>query len=314
MLGRTAGELFWMCRYLERCENTARLVDAGFRMSLTRSSAGQTEWNSVLETLDARHAFEARHGVPTVDKVTDFLIRDRSNPASVIEVYRLARDNARRTRTALTLELWEAINESWMALLELLKRPVTSAGVPELLSNIRRHSALVRGALFGTLLRNDIYCFCNIGQLIERADNMARILNVKYYALLPMAGSGGSPLNNVQWEMLLRSASAERAYHWTHQGEISPTSIANFLILDRQLPRSLAYCYQELTRQLDWLAGAYKDNGLPSQELATTLGQNLTGLTMTEILSAGLQPFITQFLRDNAKVASQIETDYRFYS
>lgn len=312
MLGRTAGELFWMCRYLERSENTARLIDAGFRMSLTRSKAASSEWSSVLATVGCSALYDERHEEILGEKVIDFLLRDKSNPFSVLNMFQRARENARRTRTALTLELWEAINASWMELSESLKRPVASTNTVDVLAMIRQQTALIRGCLYGTLLRNDIYRFCQAGQLIERADNTARILDVKYYVLLPTAAHVGSPLDNVQWEMLLRSASAERSFHWVHEGETSPAAIARFLMLDKQLPRSLAYCYDQLERHLGWLNTLYHEQDFPSIGKAAELNRRLSGHTINDVFESGLHEFIAWFLSANGDLASQIETDFRF--
>lgn len=312
MLGRTAGELFWMCRYLERSENTARLIDAGFRMSLTRSKSASSEWSSVLATVGCAELYKERHDEIQGDKVIDFLLRDKTNPTSVLNMFQGARENARRTRTALTLELWEAINASWMELSDALRRQVANTNTIDVLAMIRQQTALIRGCLYGTLLRNDIYRFCQAGQLIERADNTARILDVKYYVLLPTAAYVGSPLDNVQWEMLLRSASAERAFHWVHEGETSPAAIAKFLMLDKQLPRSLAYCYDQLERHLVRLSVHYGDRDFPSAKKASDFNRTLSNQTINDVFESGLHEFIAWFLSANGDLASQIETDFRF--
>ena len=312
MLGKTAGGLFWLSRYLERSENTARLVEAGFRMALTRAAAGEDEWASVLTTVGCLDAYFARHETMSPNSAVDFLLREKTNPLSVYSVMRAARDNARATRTALTREVWEAVNDGWMLLKEMLKKPVSQAELPGVLTAVRQQSALVRGALQGTMLRNDIFSFSRIGSLIERADNTARILDVKYYVLLPTGASVGSSLDNVQWEMILRSASAERSFHWLHPGNANPKAIAEFLILDARMPRSLAYCYDELIVHLGALEAAYGDHRT-CHDLAAGLEASLTGRSIDNIMDFGLHEFIREFLRANAALAMQIETDYRFY-
>lgn len=197
MLGKTAGSLFWMARYLERSENNARLIDAGFRIALTRSSTAAAEWKSVLVTAGVNQAFQAAHGDYSSARVIDFLLRDASNPSSILSVIKLARDNARTARTALTRETWEAVNTSWMTLVALLKRPVREDDLPDVLTTIRQQSAHVRGALNGTMLRNDGYNFSLLGTFLERADNTARILDVKYYLLLPSVAHIGTSIDNV---------------------------------------------------------------------------------------------------------------------
>ena len=184
MLGKTAGGLFWMSRYMERSENNARLLDAGFRISLTRSSTAATEWKSILTTAGSLVRYLERNEDFESAKVINFLLRDAGNPSSILSVLKQARDNARLVRTALTREVWEAINDSWMLLSTRLKRPVRESDLPDVLAAIRQQNAQVRGALSGTMLRNDGYNFARLGTFIERADNTARILDVKYFLSL----------------------------------------------------------------------------------------------------------------------------------
>jgi len=241
MLGRTASGLFWMTRYLERMENTARLVDAGYRLSLTTARSSLSEWESVLETAGSLQTYTEKHEDITSQHVIDFLIADKENPGSVASALRATRENARMTRTALTREVWEAINDTYLQLEEAFKGKLQKSDLPNLLSHIRQHTALVRGTINGTMLRNDIFRFTSLGTLIERADNTARILDTKYYVLLPSSSSVGSSLDRVQWEMILRCASAERSFHWLYGGDISPAAIVDFLLHDVRLPRSIAY-------------------------------------------------------------------------
>ncbi|KCZ63411.1 hypothetical protein L53_09075 [Hyphomonas sp. L-53-1-40] len=311
MLGRTASGLFWMARLLERAENTSRLVEAGFRMALTRTQPGEEEWRSVLVTAGCCDAYLARHDTITGDKVADFALRDRSNPSSVMSSLHAARENARMTRTALTREMWEAINDFWMAVRDALKRAPSETDLPEILTMIRQQGAQVRGATTGTMLRNDIYNFILLGIMFERADNTARILDTKYYVLLPSSASVGSSLDNVQWEMILRSASAERSFHWLNGGNITPRAIADFLIFDTRMPRSLAYCYDTITHQLDCLFRQYCQR-LGTHDLAESLEASLTATTIERVFENGLHEFLSDFLRRNASLSAQIETDFRF--
>ena len=244
-------------------------------------------------------------------KVVDFLLRDRSNPSSILSVMEAARENARMSRTALTREVWEAINEAWMSVRDALRRPVPERDLPEILSLVRRQGAQVSGAVTGTMLRNDIYNFMQIGTLVERADNTSRILDAKYYVLLPSSASIGSSLDNVQWEMILRSASAERSFYWLHGGRASPPAIADFLIFDARLPRSLAFCYDMITEYLGRLAVEYGES-TPAHELATRQENRLTDLNIALVFEEGLHEFLTSFMAQNAAFSAQIETDYRF--
>jgi len=312
MLGRTASGLYWMFRQLERAENTARLIEAGFRMALTRSVSASNEWESILTTAGCREAFLQVHDEIETGAVVDFMLRSKDNPASVLGLYSSARRNARQVRTALTREVWEAVNEGWMTLNGLLSRQVRLAELPDIISSVRQHSALVRGMLYGTMLQDDSFNYARLGTFIERADNTARILDVKYYVLLPATSYVGSSLDNVQWETVLRSVAAERAFRWLHGGESKPAEIADFLILDRRMPRALYYCCCEIVDNLAGLASAYGIRK-PSHELAETAQARLGQSSIEDIFDAGLHEFLGEFLVRNNALGNQIETDYRFY-
>lgn len=311
MLGKTAGGLFWMFRYLERAENSARLIDAGFRIALTRSAAAKNEWTSVVATTGARESFEERYQRYDATNVLDFLLRDRTNPSSVMSAIEAARVNARMVRTALTREVWEATNESWMTLKAILARQVREQELPNVLATVRQQTALVRGAMHGTMLRNDIFDFARIGSFIERADNTSRILDVKYYVLLPSIAHVGSAIDNIQWETILRSVSANRSYRWLSGGEINPTGVADFLIFDHRMPRSLAFCVSKIKDNLGYLADDY---GLhhPCHDRADAMYACLKGNTIASVLESGLHEFLTEFIRDIGALGVQIEQDYRF--
>jgi uncharacterized alpha-E superfamily protein len=179
------------------------------------------------------------------------------------------------------------------------------------LGEIRRHTALVRGAVHGTMLRNDIFDFTQIGTSLERADNTARIIDVKYYTLLPSASSVGSTLDNVQWETILRSVSAHRSFKWLNNHDISPASIAEFLILDNRFPRSLSFCNRLLDDSLGFLAKDYGTR-LPCHDLIDAQRNKLRGHTIASVFDTGLHQFITDFIRENNAIGTQIERDYRF--
>lgn len=313
MLGRTASGLFWMMRYLERLENTARLVDAGFRMSLTRSRTTQSEWDSVLTTAGSRDRYLEKHSGYQTDKVIEYLILDRDNPTSLFNSMASARENARMTRTALTRDVWEAINETWLQLRSAFHHREHVSDLSNLLSKVRQHTALVCGTINGTMLRNDIFRFVSLGTLIERADNTARILDTKYYVLLPSSASVGSSLDQVQWEMILRSASAERSFHWLHGGEISPAAIVDFLVHDVRLPRSIAYCYDEIIMTLTALEDDYGQR-TPAHDLAASHETHITNSSSELIIGSGLHEFLIDFIARNAALSATIEADYRFHA
>lgn len=311
MLGKTAGGLYWMFRSLERAENTARLIEAGFRIALTRSTGAETEWKSVIVTSAAQVAYEAKHARYDSENVVDFLLRDTDNPSSVLSVIKSARDNARLVRTALTTEVWAGINETWMVLTQLLKDPVPQTELPSVLTTIRQQSAIVRGALHGTMLRNDIYDFCRLGTFVERMDSTARIIDVKYYALLPSPSFVGSQLDNVQWETILRSVSAHRSFRWAVEDDFTAPAIADFLILDGRMPRSLRFCAGKLVENLGYL-GMHDTEPKPSYVLAEKLCARLKNRDIGSIFEEGLHEFLVSVMRDNAALGMQIEQDYRF--
>lgn len=312
MLGRVANGIFWMYRYLERAENTARLLAAGHRMSLTRGSdAASEEWRSVLTTLGLRQGYEAIHEAYSGAQVCDFVLRGRGNPESVLAMFERARFNARHCRSAITLEVWEAVNEGWMTLRDLLARPVREASLGAALAAIRRESTLARGATHGSMMRNETYSFARAGTFLERADNTARILDVKYYLLLPSLAYVGTVLDTAQWDNVLRSLSGERAYRWLNAGRMDARSIAEFVILDDRFPRSLAFCYAAMRENLTALARLHGHEG-QAHALMREADQELSGKTIDEIFDEGLHEFLGSFIARNQAVASAIAEQYRF--
>lgn len=311
MLGRTAGGLFWMFRNLERAENSARLIDAGFRIALTSGVSADSEWSSIAATAGITDAYLAHHREFEGRKVIDFLLRDRRNPSSALSCIEMARSNARAVRTALTREVFEATNDCFLTLKDVLGEEVHERMLPETLALIRQHTAQVRGAVHGTMLRNDIFDFCMIGSLLERADNTARILDVKYYLLLPSPALIGTSADNAQWEMILRSVSAQRSFRWLNS-EATAYGIAEFLMLDRRMPRSLAYCCSGLVERLRRLAAAYGAQP-PALRLAEAADARLTAGSMDDIFAGGLHEFLGEFVAAMAALGRAIEQDFRFY-
>ncbi|KQT86192.1 alpha-E domain-containing protein [Aurantimonas sp. Leaf443] len=312
LLGRTANGLFWMFRYLERADNMARLADAGLRLSLTNIAEETDEWQSLLVCAGIEAAYTAKHGDPDPDKIITFLISDRDNPSSVRSSIDTARMNGRMVRTALTRDLWEALNESWLTIKQRLERPVNQRELPEVLDLVKRHTALIRGTFHGTMLRNEIFDFCNLGAFIERADNTARILDVKYWVLLPDHSSVGSPLDTFQWQSILRSVSAHRSYAWEYQGEQRAVNIIDFLMLNRRMPRSLAFCYASIEESLGFLDRNYEARH-GCLETARTMNRRFSQTNVTEIIDGGLHEFLEGFVIDNNRLASEIARDYSFY-
>lgn len=313
MLGKTAGGLFWMFRYLERSENTARILDAGFRIALTRSATAEDEWTSIVTTSGMRRSYLGLYDQFNADNVINFLLRDKNNPSSVVVLSEMARNNARLVRTALTREVWEAVNENWINLNDALEKPVRQKELPAILGMIRQQSALVRGALHGTMMRNDMFDFSRLGTFIERADNTARIMDVKYHVLLPSVALVGSSLDNVQWETILRSVSALQSFKWLSGGELSPKEIADFLIMDKRMPRSLIFCVGKMVTNLGYIERDYQLE-LPCYARAIALKTRLEECSIDTIFDEGLHEFLGGFITEVTEIGRQIETDYRFSS
>ena len=311
LLGRTANGLYWMNRYIERAENMARLVDAGLRMALTRTQSASEEWNSVLLSAGSDVTFTQKYSDYTAANVADFLLRDTSNPSSTMSAIETARNNARMVRTALTRETWESINEAWMALKRMLAKPIDERDLPSVLDAIKRETALIRGCFYGTMLRNEIFDFSQLGTYVERADNTARILDVKYYVLLPSISWVGSTLDNYQWESILRSVSAHRSYRWVYEADYKPTNIADYLILNVRMPRSLTFCYRFLAEHLKFLGDDYGERHACHATVDRTQAMLRAG-SIKDIFDAGLHEFLARFIQDNTKLGDEIAQDYRF--
>ena len=312
MLGRTANGLFWMFRYIERAENTARLIDAGVRMSLTATNGPDEEWSSVLKSSGVEATYLQQYEQVNAADAIDFLLRDRQNSSSVMSAIDSARNNARMVRTALTREAWESTNECWIELKTILARRVRDTDLPGVLDTIKQRTGLIRGAFHGTMLRNEIFNFSRIGTFIERADNTARILDVKYYLLLPAVSYVGSSLDNVQWVSILRSVSAHRSYGWVYDSELKPINIADFLILNGRMPRSLAYCHEKISNNLAYLEREYGERHA-AHDTAAEIRNLLKNREIRTIIDGGLHEFLEDFIGRNSRLAQEIADAYRFY-
>ncbi len=314
MLGRTANALFWLFRYLERVENTARLLDAGLRMALTRDLVtAEEEWRSVIATAGQDWAYEAKHASYTGVQAWNFMLRDKDNPASILAMFGEVRQNARQSRNAITGELWEAVNDGWIQIKDLLARPVSDQRVGEAVAMIRQAGTLAHGAIVGTMLRDEGFYFARAGTFTERADNIARILDIKYYLLLPSLSYVGSSLDTGQWDNVLRSVSGDRAYRLLNAGQIDARGIVEFLVLDERFPRSLAYCHSALREQLAQLARIHGTEG-HCNELMRDADTRLANLSIEQVFDQGLHEFLRDFIATNAAIGQAIAQDYRFLS
>ncbi|WP_422364535.1 alpha-E domain-containing protein [Pyruvatibacter mobilis] len=313
MLSRSAENLFWIGRFTERAESMARMLEMGYRMALmpATGTGHRNEWRSIVAGAGGEAAFTEKHDSINQRIVCEYLIFDPDNPSSIHSCLRNARENGRAVRAAITSEMWMALNETWIDLQDMNAAQLAGGGLPTFLDWMKGASAQFRGATESSLLRNEGYDFLRLGSFIERADNTARLLDVKYYVLLPASETVGGGVDNYQWTTLLRALSSLRAFHHIYRSEYTPWSIADFLILNRHFPRSLLYSYSQIGEHLTQLSRRY---GQRSSSLSATNMQiaRLADCTAADIFSEGLHEFLTTFIRQNAALSDSIAGDYHF--
>ncbi len=309
MLSRTADHLYWMARYIERAENLARMLDVNNRMLLLPQSEREVErlWRETLDSvgvLDSYYATHANRVVPS--EVVHFMALDRKNPGSIYSCLRAARENAHAVRGTLTSELWETINATW---LELRKYDINQMGADELdafFEWVKLRSHQFRGVSFATMMRDEANCFLRLGTFIERADNTARILDVKYnfIAEAPRRDDAGE---YYQWSALLHSVSAFEIYRKAYRDQITPARVAELLVLRNDMPRSLAYCTAEMNQFLDAVANQRsKETQRRSGELAASLRYG----RIEDVLETGLHQYLTRFIIRINDIGNRIASDF----
>ncbi len=314
MLGRTAQNLFWLSRYVERAENMARLFEVGYRMSLTsrREGSASDHLISMLQAAEADEGFNLKHRQADVQSVANYMLFDEENPSSVRSCLLAARTNARSVRTALTLDMWESINSAWLEFAAIRPRDVNGAKLQEFLAWIRQISHRYRGALLSTFLRDDGYAFSQLGNFVERADNTARILDIKYYVLLPRASLVGSDVDIQQWTMILRAASAHRSYRHVYHDRYKAWNIADYLILRPEMPRSLVFCAEWIDRTLSMLEEFYGTR-TEARGAADDMNAMLEQNSVDRIFEYGLHEFLTEFISRNNRITDTLADSYNFY-
>jgi uncharacterized alpha-E superfamily protein len=310
MLSRTAENLYWISRNMERAETAARLLEVGARIALLPTAEGyHSDWDSLLRASGNADGYAAKYGGPTQENIESYLFFDCDNPNSVVSCITRARENGRIVRTALTTQVWDALNTAFQEMRQIVARRRPNQDLSMLTEWVMRHTAMLRGAIDATLLRNDGYNILNIGYYLERGDSTARLMDVKYYVLLPSADYVGSGLDNDQWSMLLRAMSAHRAFHWAYGGDITSDKIADFLILNPQCPRSLLTCVAGMNNHLARLAKHY-GRQMPAQAEAQGMLSELESITTEEIFEEGLHEFLTRFIAQNARLGAIIHDSY----
>ena len=312
MLSRTAENLYWLARYVERAEYLARTIEATLRVTaLPNTYIGKTnEWDSALLTAGVSVSFYEVYEEANEQNVVDYLSFSPSNPSSIKSCIENARLNSRSVRTALTTEMWDTINSAWIDLQEIWgKGAKTREELARFLRFVQETSLRFDGSAYRTMLRNDAYWFSRLGVYMERADNTARILDVKYHMLLPAHERVGGPLDYFQWTAILRSVSALTAYHWVYRESVKPWLIADLLILRDEMPRSLASCYENLVLYLDHIARAYGRQG-PAQRQARAVRARLENSRMEEIFQQGMHEFIGEFIDNNNRLGAAITEQF----
>jgi uncharacterized alpha-E superfamily protein len=315
MLSRTADNLYWLARYMERADFLARILQASRRLSTLPKAYGavDTEWESALLSSGATPAFEASGRPLDGENVIDFLTFASENPCSIRNCIELARTNARAVRTALTIEMWEAINGAYLEMKAMEKSRGSRSGedLARFFDFVTQVSLAYDGGAYRTMLRNDAYWFSRVGLFIERADNTARLLDVKYHVLLPQSEVVGGSLDYFQWSAVLRAVSAHTAYHWVYRESLKPWLVADLLILRPEMPRSLISCYESVVRYLDRLATSHGRQG-PAQRNARSTFARLGNLSMESVFQSGLHEFIQEFIVENSRLGTLISEQYLF--
>ncbi|MBM3393148.1 MAG: alpha-E domain-containing protein [Betaproteobacteria bacterium] len=319
MLSRTADHLFWMARYIERAENTARMLDANLQAVMlpqsTESIAGS--WRALLGISELEPQYLASNAEFTPAAILEFMVWDEGNSSSIVSCLRAARENARAVRGTLTAEVWETLNATW---LELRSRPGTSLRdrrPAELFEWVRFRSHQSRGVMFGTMLKDEAFHFARIGTFIERADNTARILDVKFFEHATANAAGVQGLDETHddrlqrefyhWAAVLRSLSAFEIYRKVYKDIVTPARVAELLMLRADMPRSLLASMNEVALNLE---AVRKDSAMETERRAGLLRTELHYGRIDDILVQGLHAYLSGFLARVNDLAERISRDY----
>jgi uncharacterized alpha-E superfamily protein len=311
MLSRTAASLYWLGRYIERAEFTGRLIEATMRLDLLSARpAGDGAWESALAVVVAEDGFWFTGEPVTPEAVTRHLALSSANSSSIRSCLDAARNNAKSVRTALTREAWESINRAWLSVRDCQ----ASGGAKAALSMVERLKAEVRGfeGALHRMLRNEASFFVRLGAAIERADNTARLIEVKYHLLLPEGEKVGGPIDRDQWTTILHTVSAVTAYRWLYREGLKPGHVVDLLVLRTEMPRSIAASSDEVVQLLNSIARRTGRQG-EADRLARVRQLMLGRSTVNGIIGSGLHEFLRGFIVENARLDQAISQQFRFH-
>jgi uncharacterized alpha-E superfamily protein len=308
MLSRTADHLFWMARYTERAENTARMLDVNMQTQLLPQSAEAAEqgWRAVLGISELQPAFDEKYGLLTRKDVIDFMVRDPDNSSSIAACLTHARENARAVRGTLTTEVWETQNTTWLEMNHLLRDRILERDPGEFFEWVKHRSHLSRGVTIGTMLKDEAFYFIRLGTFLERADNTARLIDVKFHdadrELLT-----ATDMDFYHWAAVLRSVSAFETYRKAYRDVITPERVAELLILRGDMPRSLMACLAEVVNNLEQVRN---DVSSETERFAGRLHADLRFNSMEDIMRRGLHDFLTIFLEQIYDLGNRVSRDF----
>jgi len=306
MLSRVADSIYWLNRYVERAENVARFIDVNLNLILDSPTGITQQWRPLVVTTGDLPLFEEQYGEATADNVIRFLTFDTAYPNSIASCLRAARENARSVREIISSEMWQQVNAFYLLVKEATPGQ-SLADLHDLFAQIKLSSHLFAGVMDATLTHNEGWHFGQIGRLLERADKTSRILDVKYFILLPSVHDVGTALDELQWMSLLRSASAYEMYRKRSQHRITPNGVAEFLILDRDFPRSIQFCLRQVEHSLHQITGTPQGTWCnPVERRVGRLRADLDYVTIDEIMQRGLHEFLDDLQRRLNEIGDKI--------
>jgi len=307
MLSRVANSVYWLSRYVERAENVARFIDVNYNLTLGETDTLANQWAPLVYTTGDQIPYEERYGEPTQENVLKFLSFDEQNPNSIITCVSLARENARTIREIIPTVVWEQLNQFYFMVRSAAGNPSVLDQPQEFCERVRLASHLLVGATDATMSHGEGWHFSRAGRLIERADKTSRIVDVQYYILLPDARDVGSALDVVRWSALLRSASALAMYRRQY-GKITPSRVADFLILDTQFPRAMHFCLRKAQESLRYITGSTPGTfqNLAEQRMGL-LCSNMDYTSVDDIIELGLHQYIDGFQKQLNQVGKAIQ-------